>query len=198
MTIVIYGETFYVGATWYDSATSSTGSGSILFGVPGGPIYMSGVLTVSNTTVQSGGRLVISAGGTASNTNVNGAETVLNGAPRSERSSTRGDPPQLKRGGGTSVDTTVGSNALLSLLGGAKLGGTTTINSGGALAIEDGYTENGFVASNGIILAIGAGGLAVDTVVDNGGREEVFIGGRAEATTAVAGCCKYLFFRVRF
>jgi autotransporter passenger strand-loop-strand repeat protein len=233
MTIVTAGETLEVDTTWYDSATSSTVSGSVLYGAIGGPVYLSGIFTVNDTIVYGGGTTDVYDGGTAINSVINsgGLEFVESGATDISATISGGgeqfvygtasstvvgsgivvgsstfDAYQFVEAGGVDVgatvtafsvldvysggtasNTTIDVNTLLERFGSATLAGTTTIKSGGYLVIGSGYTESGFVSSNGVGLAEASSGTAIRTTIDSGGKDHVLSGGTAISATINSG-----------
>ena len=168
MTIVSAGETFYVDTAWYDSATSTWVSGSVLSGGSGGPIYMPGVFTVTDTflygNVSLGAYgLIYVQGGTAIDSVISaGGSQVVNGGVAS----------------GTVVSS--GGDEIVEF-GGVASG---TVVSAGYELVEFGGVASGTVLLGRTVLLGGA--------ASRGGGSQVVAGGRSSTRRAAAspGRCR--------
>jgi autotransporter passenger strand-loop-strand repeat protein len=198
MTIVTAGETLEVDTTWYDYATSSLVSGSVLSG-PVVPVYMPGVFTVTDTVVYGGG-----GGGNQ------GAIFVYNGGTAID-SVIRGDGGQIVYG--VASGTVVSSGGSEQVGSGGVADGTVLRNGGEQFVLGVGDGEGGDGVASGTVVSGGAqivygvadgtvlsnggvqsvqGGVASGTVVDNGGIEEVDFGGVIDGTVVSSGGADYV------
>ncbi len=164
--------------------------------------------SVGNDSTLAGGYLDISAGGVASNADINdgiltlSAGTAVNGAINSPYSQ------ELVESGGTSINLTIQNYAQQTV----SVGGTasnTTINTGGTetlsggVSIDTALISQGtqfvvgvdylLVSSDGTAISttmgadatqeVGSGGVAISTLVVSGGNAELYDGGITSATT---------------
>jgi len=187
MTVVTAGETLDVDTTWYDSATSMTVSGSVLYGGPGGPIYMPSSFTVTDTVVEGGGTIYVFSGGATVDTVVSsgGEEFVFSGGASIDTVVSTGGAEYVNSGG-MAISATINS-------GGYEIvnsGGTaisTTLNSGGNQSVEPGGIASGTIVSSGGGEDVYLGGIASGTMVSSGGTEIVYAGGVASGAVVSSG-----------
>ncbi|WP_426422611.1 AIDA repeat-containing protein [Bradyrhizobium genosp. A] len=189
------------GAATVGGGTFTVTSGQIDWNVSVtsvGHLVVSSGATVSNTTVDSGGQLIVD-GAVIGATIANGGAVVSSGGLLDIRGSTVSGVTVSN--GGTLLVDSAGAASNITISSGGNLavynsdvqavsilsGATAVVSAFGEIDVSSGRTvSNVTVAADGI-LAVLSGGSAVGTVVSSGGMLELFAGGSATGTTVSSG-----------
>lgn len=230
--VVAAGGTLVVssGATAGNTTVSRGGQLTTYGTVAGASIVSGGAATVSggtftvtsgqtdwNVSVTSVGHLVVSSGGTVSNTTVDGGgqlvvDGTVIGASIASGGAVVSSGGLLDIGGLTVSGVTVSNGGTL-LVDSSGVASNVTVSSGGSLGVYNatlvganilsgsvavvsafgeidvaaGQTASGVKVAGDGLLVVSSGGSAVGTVVSSGGTLELFAGANATGTTVSSG-----------
>ena len=152
----------------------------------GGKLYVSSGGTATNTTVNSWGYLFVSSGGTANNTTVNsrGWLYVSSGGTASITVINSGYLYVLSAG--TATNTTVNSGGYMYVSSGGTAN-NTTVNSNGILHVSSGGVMNSTTVNEGVLFELSNGVTADHTTINEEGELRIYSGGTANSTTVNFG-----------
>ena len=143
---------------------------------------------ISGYTINSGGHMSISSGGTANSTTINsgGCMSIYSGGTANSTTINSGGCMSIYSGG-TANSTTINSRGDMRIASGG-VANNTTINSGGDMYISSGGTANSTTINDWSDMRISSGGVANSTTINSGGYMDISSGGTATDIIENGGC----------
>ena len=153
----------------------------------GGSMYVSSGGTANSTTINSAGHMTVSYGGTANYTTVNsGASMAITYSGTANNTIVSTSGRMFIYTVGRANSTTVNSGDSM-VIGSGGRANETTVNSSGALVVSGSGTANSTTVNSSGGLFVDSGGTANFTTVNSGGLIRVSSGGTATKIIAVKG-----------
>ena len=165
------------------SSGGSTSSGTTISGaVISGSSAIDAGETFIGATVNSGGVLSVSSGGTANETTVNGGGMDIYSGGTANDTTVNSNGWMYVSGGGTANNTTVRDWGWVNVYG-SGTANSTTVNSDGRLYVSSDGTANGTTVNDWGAMYVSSGGTANSATVNFLGDMYVFSGGTANSAT---------------